>query len=406
MALRGHLPHPRFTTPLPATHGATSGTFCNFFRDISPVVSNLCSEPISVVVGTNTDVRRRRAEEVMCLPRSRAAHRRRHAIWGDTTMTDPRMMIPGQTAHIIRRCRQGQFLLKPTEYTTSVVKYEIAKAASKTDQAISGATFMSNHYHLMTLDMNASRSAFVGNLNREITRRLKKHLSLSRGIWAQERFKDIQVGDAQRELETLVYIWTNPVKDGLVARVEDWPGFQVLPQHWGEEITVKRPSKHYGKGCPETVSFTPQPPACLRHLPLERAIAKCQQLIHQKEEEYRLQRLETCKEILGRNAVLTVCPTDVPDSDFQPAGAATGFSYSSPDAEKAAEDRYRQFKDQYETQRQRWQAGQVATFPCGTLHLRLNASIDCHPPPSDLPGIYREDPDDEAQAPADSSHLG
>jgi hypothetical protein len=41
--------------------------------------------------------------------------------------------------------------------------------------------------------------------------------------------------------QQLLYLWTNPVKDGLVERPEAWPGLMFLPEDFGRTIVARKP---------------------------------------------------------------------------------------------------------------------------------------------------------------------
>ncbi len=302
-------------------------------------------------------------------------------------MTNPRVRIPGQSAHLIRRCRRGQHLLTPCAATNAVMAYEIAHSSLHADVQVSGAMIMSNHYHIMVYDRHGSRSDFLQKLNRDITRRLKRRYDYEGSTWEAKQFTDVAVG-ACRELATLVYIWTNPVKDGLVEHPDDWPGFQIQPEDWGKERIIKKPDRHYGRSGPKQIKFTPQPPTGLRHLPLEEARAIAIEQRDARLKELATQRKRSKQRVKGRRAVLNTSHTFVPSSAPVSEGSCNRFSFECPKTEALVEQLYRDFLDDYETQRQRWVLGQDAEFPCGTLELRKQAPIRCKPRPKHFPGIY------------------
>lgn len=305
-------------------------------------------------------------------------------------MSKARIQISGQVAHVIRRTRRGRFLLRPSNYMNSAIAYELAVSAQHTGQAITGATFMSNHYHVQVIDHRANRSLFVQCMNRGITERVKRARKYDGSVWSKGTFKDVQILDEQRELDTLLYIWLNPVKDRLVKRVRHWPGFQILPEHWEKEITIKKPKSHYGRKGPDEVTFVPQRPVCLRDMPLEEAVELANAMIAELEAHYDEERRKKREEVVGRNRIMIQCPTDGPREPVKPSGPHTLFSASTETAEEAAKERYKSFLDRYETQRLKWAEGKKVTFPCGTLKLKREAPIKCSEPKPDHPGLYRE----------------
>lgn len=55
-------------------------------------------------------------------------------------MTPPRQVLPGTVYLVTRRCAQREFLLKPTDITTGIVKYVLAVAAKRYGVARLGAS--------------------------------------------------------------------------------------------------------------------------------------------------------------------------------------------------------------------------------------------------------------------------
>ena len=306
-------------------------------------------------------------------------------------MTNPRMFIEGQVFHVTRRTREGRFLLRPSDYINHVMAYELARSVNKYGVELSGVTVMSNHLHIQGVDRKARRSDFMQRTNCSVSLRVRKTYGITGGIWEDGSFTDVVIADEQQELNTLLYVWLNPVKDGLVKKVRHWPGFQILPEHWGKEITVKKPKAHYGRTGAEEVTFTPQPPAGLRDVPLKEAVALANGMIIKAEKAHAKKRKKKKKGVLGVHKIRTVDPMAKPRKGLPSRGSLTRFSASTAEGERQARERYRIFLDRYQTQRQRWQAGQKAVFPCGTVKLRRQAPIKCKDVPRDMPGLYREE---------------
>ncbi len=306
-------------------------------------------------------------------------------------MTEPKLRIPGQVAHISRRCVGRKFLLRPDDYINEAIAYDFALSVTRYGQEVSAATFMSNHYHAFILDTTAKRSDCVRRFNRCMTIRLQSHRGVDGPCWDHRPFGDTVIMGEQTEMEILLYIWLNPVKDGLVERVEDWPGYKILPKHWGKPITVKKPEKYFGRAGPDELTWVPQPPPSLRHLPLEEAIALAEERIADKEAEFAEKRKrEQNGDVMGAEKVQALNPLEAPQQPCQKPGPCPRFACDNEALKKSAQKIYEAFLDQYETQRQRWLLGKEVVFPFGTLKLRYEAPISCQKVPDDLPGIYRE----------------
>lgn len=304
-------------------------------------------------------------------------------------MTKPRRHLPGQVAMLTRRCSEGRFFLRPDKFITGVVGYEIAKAADKYGQHIYAAMAMSNHTHFGVGDTTAKRSDFMRNVMGGIARARNEDLERSGHFWGPGSYCDTVLLDRDAIERKLLYIWLNPVRAGLVERAEDWPGFKILPKHWGETIRVKRPGKYYGPKSSKFVEFTPQPPPGYGDMSLEEVRAHFEALLREEEDKLIEQRREAGKTFLGAKEVCAQKPTDSPDTEDFRSPFAPRFATTDAALMGLATAKYRAFCDCYETRRQRWLKGKKGIkFPCGTVQLRRRAPIRCEEPADDEPALF------------------
>ena len=190
---------------------------------------------------------------------------------------------PKAVCHLTRRCHEGQFHLRPGDYTNRVLEYEMAKAATLSGQEMLAFMAMTNHLHICTRDVRGDRSHFMRDMARETTRRLKPYYDLAWPMWTRERkrcgptesaYGDTDLVGAATTWWELLYIWLNPVKAGLVDKVRDWPGFMLLPDDWGKTRVAHRPMAHYSAlGGPDKIEYRVEPPPFLRDMPIEAARA-------------------------------------------------------------------------------------------------------------------------------------
>lgn len=84
---------------------------------------------------------------------------------------------------------------------------------------------LSNHYHmLISVESSEALSNFQRFVNGKIALKINMLLGRSGVIW-ERRFRSILVvGDRYTQLWRLRYIMAHGVKEGLVARMGDWPG--------------------------------------------------------------------------------------------------------------------------------------------------------------------------------------
>ena len=302
-------------------------------------------------------------------------------------MTKPRRHLPMQVVHINRRCVGRRHLLRPDDVINRVLVYETARYSTKHHQVIHGSMAMSNHIHQISTDIKGTRSDYMRDAMREISRARNTHLGRWDPLWDGRPFGDTVLLDRDAIERKLLYVWLNPVTAGLVHRAEDWPGFKILPRHWGKTIRIKRLGRYYGRESPEVVEFTPMPPPGYEHMTLEEVREYFEDLLRKAEDEIRKSRRG--RKILGRLKILQTDPFSSPRTPSRRKTLSPLFATKNPDLMAQAKALHYQFRDEYQRQRIRWLAGKRAVFPCGTVQLKRCAPIRCKPPDPNEPGIFQ-----------------
>ena len=306
-------------------------------------------------------------------------------------MTQPRRHIAGQVVHLVRRCFQRRFLLRPDAFINRVIAYEVARASERHGQAIYGVMAMSNHIHQISADTTGERSGYMRDAMREISRARNYNLKRRDSLWDGRPFGDTVLLDRDAIERQLVYLWTNPVAAGLVKRVKDWPGFKILPRHWGKTLWVRRPRGYHGRKSPEYVKITPLPPPGYEEMTLSEVRRHFERLIREAEEKIHGERKG--KRIIGKERVCGTDPFSCPrDLGKDRGGASPRFASKNRVLRERAEGRHQGFQDSYQRQRLKWRNGGRSSgsvrFPCGTVQLRKRAPIRCDPPDEDEPGLF------------------
>jgi putative transposase len=142
-------------------------------------------------------------------------------------MSLPRRILPGSTYMITRRCSQRQFLLAPTEHATQVFLYCLAVAAERTGLLIHAVTQMSNHYHLVATDVFGRAPEFLAWFHEFVAKALNAHYGRWENFWSSEQTSLLELADEAAILDKIAYTLLNPVKAGLVADGEQWPGARL-----------------------------------------------------------------------------------------------------------------------------------------------------------------------------------
>ena len=150
-------------------------------------------------------------------------------------MTAPRPVFPGQFVFLTRRCTQRQFLLRPDDETNNAFVYCLAEAAAYTEVEVVLSQMMSNHHHTMIYDPHGNIVAFKQRFHQLLSKCQNALRGRWDGVWSGDEPSTVDVVERADLVDKLVYIATNPVKDGLVETCQRWPGpklVQVVPPRY------------------------------------------------------------------------------------------------------------------------------------------------------------------------------
>ena len=106
------------------------------------------------------------------------------------------------------------------------------------------------------------------------------------------------------------------MKDGLVRSVDEWLGFLIGPQHWGEELTFVRPDFYFDEDTwPEEATIVPEPPTMCDGRTLEELRRDAMRDVRQRAKELRRARVSEDGEFIGMETLRTRSIDDSPTSD-------------------------------------------------------------------------------------------
>lgn len=164
-------------------------------------------------------------------------------------MTLPRRMLKGQTYMVSRRCSERRFFLKPTKATNWILHYAFGLVLDRYDVTALALTIEANHYHLILVDPEGQLDEFMRDLDQLIARSFNAHYGRGENFWSPGSYSSVEIPDEETLIRKLVYVITNPVKDGLVERPEHWPGICTLPEDMGKHSrTVELPDAAFFGG--------------------------------------------------------------------------------------------------------------------------------------------------------------
>src|SRR5205814_7386997 len=146
-----------------------------------------------------------------------------------------------------RRCTQRTFRLRPDSDTHHAFVYCLALAAQRTDVGVLFFLAMSNHYHADVLDRAGRLPEFLETFHKL----LAKHQNVLRGrwenFWASEATSVVELVGTEDILAKMTYALTNPVKDGLIDRADQWPGASSLFANLDDRpVSARRPTASSG----------------------------------------------------------------------------------------------------------------------------------------------------------------
>jgi hypothetical protein len=241
-----------------------------------------------------------------------------------------------------------------------------------------GFIAQANHHHTIVVDVEGRMPEFLEGFHKL----LAKHQNALRGrwenFWASEPSSVVELLEPEDVLAKLTYTLTNPVKDHLVVRADQWPGASSLRANLdGRTLHASRPIHFFRKdgdlpdlvsfGCIRPPGFKDSDQRAWRSL-LEERVAAVEEIAAQE-------RRAAGTKVLGRAQVLRQRPTERPGSHEprrQPSPRVAGLNKW---ARIEALQRNKSFLAAYRVARDLWRAGLDALFPAGTYWLRRFASV-------------------------------
>lgn len=300
-------------------------------------------------------------------------------------MSLPRRIVPGRVYMVTRRCTQRQFLLRPDAETNNAFVYCLALAARRANMRVVAFLAHSNHHHTIVVDADGRMPEFLEGFHKL----LAKHQNALRGrwenFWASEATSVVELPDAEAVLAKMTYTLTNPVKDHLVERADQWPGATSLRANLqGKTVHAYRPRRFFRKDgeLPEKVSLACVRPPGFDELTDGEWRARLADRVRAVERDSMKARETEGRRIFGRGQVIRQRPTDRPSSHEPRRQLSPRVASPNKWARIEAIQRNKAFIAAYRAARLLWKSGFEAIFPLGTYWLRRFASVRIEVPAS------------------------
>jgi REP element-mobilizing transposase RayT len=281
---------------------------------------------------------------------------------------------------VTRRCTQRQFLLRPHKQTNNAFIYCLAVAAQKYEVNIIDFVQMSNHLHDAIFDRHGNGPAFYEHFHKLLAKCMNAMLGRWENFFSSEQVCVVRLETREAFIDKLVYIATNPVKDGLVEHVEEWPGasgYRALMS--GKPLRATRPKQFFREHgrMPKEVTLTLTIPPELGDR--DEILAEVRARVAEVEKAEARKRAETGRKVLGRYAVLRQPWRDSPTSREPRRGLRPTIAARSLWARLEAIQRKREFVAAYRAARLALIAGAPVLFPHGTYWLRRFVAVPVAP---------------------------
>ena len=140
------------------------------------------------------------------------------------SMRNQRYLVPGGIHFVTFRTEEGLPFV-PLQFINTLICSALARAQRLYPVTIICFVVQANHVHLLVRVTDPELiSKFIGYFKAESAHYLNRLLNRrQRTVWA-ERFDSPAVLDIDKALELFAYCSLNPVKDGLVSSMEQYPG--------------------------------------------------------------------------------------------------------------------------------------------------------------------------------------
>ena len=295
-------------------------------------------------------------------------------------MSRPLRFIPEEGALVEVTCRtiQSRYLLRPDPAFNDIVLGVLGRAQRLHPVEISAFFVASNHYHLLLWVPDAKRmSEFMGYFQTNVAREVALLRKWRDKVWSRRYDAIVISEEPAAQVDRLRYVLANGVKEGLVAKVEDWPGIRLVKSVLGGESVrgtwFDRTAEHRAKlrgedfeprrfATKETVELSQLP--CWRHLSPEVYRELIAGLIREINADAEAERKRTGRGPLGPAAILRQHPHTCPNKTKK--SPAPRFHAASKAVRDAFRNAYGAFLSAFREAAERLKAGdRLARFPNG-----------------------------------------
>jgi putative transposase len=235
---------------------------------------------------------------------------------------------PDTLVSITCRTVQGRFLFLPGPTFNDRFLGILGRVQRRHKLILNAISVLSNHLHILAIPESAKQlAAFMRDLKSKLARETNRLTGWSGPVFDRRYEMTVVTGEEAAQVERLVYVLANSVKEGLVEHVREWPGVHSaaalidgtpLVGHWFDRTREYAARNQREEIAPlqfateETVILSPIP--CWAHLPPEVYRARVAALVEGIETEAAHLRSLQGTSVLGVKGILEKDPQHRPAS--------------------------------------------------------------------------------------------
>ena len=327
-------------------------------------------------------------------------------------MTLAKLIFAKQIVSLVRRAWNKAFMLTPDEQgiLKNAMGYFYAIAVDRYDQTPHVFMTMCNHIHVIQTDDGGKRGLFMGFFHSQVATFINRMYGRDGNVWdPKDKPGDQWLADYDAIEEKILYTLMNPVRAGIISKVEDWNHFKITPDDWGKTLTFTKPEGLEGPNWPDTATLNPVAPPEFDHLDdptkhFNELVKASTEVVHSDmkqsgarfktmKDSYNLKITDTPDSLKNKGKVIVYKRLPKIAKRHRSKNNPT-YLASTADLEANIRKGRREFHEQY---REAWAAyknDKSTTFPPGTYQLVVAHGVEVDEiEPCSVFARFREEPD-------------
>lgn len=287
-------------------------------------------------------------------------------------------IIAGRRCMITHRSSERRLFLTPNDKQVKEhIGFCLAVASMRYGTELHASCWMGNHHHTTQTDPDAHLPLYKDFLHSQVARGINARRGRSGAFWHAGGSCDTRRLSEDESLDDLVYILTNPVKDGLVKTGARWPGFTTYGWRFGETRRFRRSAWYFdpdNPDIPEYADLTLHRPKIMEHLSDDELYELLMQRVKAKERVIQQKMAKEGKRFRGESKVAKQRWHRAPatlGTMFTIAPRVAGWGW----ARLAQLQRDRDWEQKYADAREARKSDNDAVFPYGTYWMRVHIGV-------------------------------